>query len=195
MPCLDYDNHVEVRLIKDKPPPPKQNNGFAFFAVAFTLGLTLFKFAPEFNTEFGLPSTIQIPTIESIPSSDIPNIEQLPDIPLPVNIPSNGWTPNQAPLEIEDSSDMNFHRVQIEECNGHFKAANFRSKPSLSPSVIKGAVMQGEWVEVTGRTSVADGITWYEARNLFELARSLDSSAPYQGYRGQWGWIAACFVE
>lgn len=86
--------------------------------------------------------------------------------------------------------------LQIDHCNGYIGMANFRAYPSFAPTVVKGAVMRGEWVNLTGASAWGDGILWYEAVNRSPLMMSEDGFAMYhQPQPNQVGWIAACFVE
>ena len=86
--------------------------------------------------------------------------------------------------------------VQIDHCNGHLEAANFREYPDYEFAAINGSVRRGDWVTVTGETAYADGILWYKAINISPLAMSEDGyEIYYRPQEKQVGWIAACFVE
>ncbi|MEO1147391.1 MAG: hypothetical protein AAFY26_17550 [Cyanobacteria bacterium J06638_22] len=86
--------------------------------------------------------------------------------------------------------------VQIHACYGDPVPAHFRDYPSLDSASIKGAVLQGDWVTLTGRTTPIDGINWYEARNHSPLEPSAGGfPINYQSDANQLGWIADCFVE
>jgi len=205
MPSLDYDNHVEVRLIKDKPPdPPKGDNGVTFLAVALTVTLP-FTFAldlfPGLNAEFNWPQNVQVRWEETPSVSEPP---QAPAPPLPANVPETIPSPIPQPsdppaqrvLMVQERRIVQARRMQVWECNGVYPiAANFRAYPSRSPFVIQGAVLPGDWVTLTGRRSLGDGIVWYEAINESNLTHSVESQAPYQPAARQMGWIASCFVE
>jgi hypothetical protein len=84
----------------------------------------------------------------------------------------------------------------ISQCNGQEGNAMFRSAPSLSPAVVLGVVPKGEFVYLTNKTALGDGVSWYEAIAPHKLRQNNDVSATNQDTRaGQTGWIAACFVS
>jgi len=203
MPCLDYDNHVEVRLLKDKPaPPPKSDNGATFFAVAISLPITFTLFGELIGgiDNFNLFPPEEPPAETYVaPDDDIPRggisgpTPPLPAYPPQQPLPPLSLTPGTYAHYVDSFRNV---QIQIEECNGHYPpGANFRSQPELSPGVILGAVMTGEWVKLTGRRIEGDGIVWYEARNESRLEISLENPGSRRLWADQIGWIAACFVE
>lgn len=86
-------------------------------------------------------------------------------------------------------------RISISQCHKFIvEGANFRSAPSLDSSVIKGIILAGQSVLLTGTTAYGDGLFWYEATNEFVLTPSIELNAQNQIDANQLGWIAACFV-
>ncbi|MGD1930725.1 MAG: hypothetical protein ACFB12_17615 [Leptolyngbyaceae cyanobacterium] len=114
---------------------------------------------------------------------------------------SNQESEPERPLAESDSDERSSensreHWVQIPRyCNGLYAgSANFRASPSLLPSEIKGVVIVGQWVSLTGQTAYGDGILWYESVNQTALNASAEPEARNQLNAGQPGWLAACFV-
>ena len=108
-----------------------------------------------------------------------------------------GRSSEESDLGDRSPEDSNKHWVQIPRyCNGLYAgSANFRASPSLSPSEIKGVVVVGQWVSLTGQTAYGDGILWHESVNQKALSSSIELEAQNQLNAGQLGWIAACFVD
>lgn len=199
---LEYDNHLEVQLVKNKPKEkPPVIDPFLILIILFAASILIPVLGPidVFNNNgTGLPQVP--PTEDSFPPSATPNS-------------SSGDSSSQIPATSPDSlSDITNNRsvevsdpdprvittgsIQINTCNEHPAAANFRAYPNYSPNVIKGVVEWREWVYLTGITAYGDGIRWYQAMNYLPLRRSEDVYEIYdRSQRNQIGWIAACFVE
>jgi hypothetical protein len=84
--------------------------------------------------------------------------------PLPSSQPFSAAVPSAQPLATTQ---------QITTCAGN-RNANFRQYPTLNPSSILGVVAYGESVQLTGRTTQAEGVQWVEAT----LAVSAKQHAP-----------------
>lgn len=187
---LNYDNHLEVYLRKNKEPPKKKPGVHVttVFTLAVTATLTL-----QVNGVLDLGNYKMKGTVaESIPETDQP-------IPEPTEIPQ--FTPPAQPipnpLNNFQTVDTSSVRVQIHPCSHyHSSGANFRELPLLSSKTIKGMVAIGDWVALTGLTVNSDGIIWYEVMNETPLLLSAEghpdafNPAPFQ-----YGWIASCFIE
>ncbi|MBE9101161.1 hypothetical protein [Vacuolonema iberomarrocanum] len=197
---LDYENHLEVQLVKNKPKEkPPSDNGLRFIAttvISVPIALELIGTIDVFPDN--LTITPQIPQPEVVlppPPTPMPAPEivdhPIPDNPVvePLNPPVIGVSNTNPGVLIAGS-------MQIDQCNGHFLAANFRAYPAYTPTAIRGAVLRGEWVYLTGETADSDGILWYEAINYDPLALSEDGyEIYYRSQANQVGWIARCFVE
>ena len=86
-----------------------------------------------------------------------------------------------------------YYSQQIRTCAGNESNANFRAFPSLDPRSILGVVAYGESVQLTGKVTQGDGVTWYEAIAP-ELYPSPDAQVQNKLEAGQVGWIASCFI-
>ena len=178
---LNYDNHLEIHLVKNPPPPPEDKafRTFVTISVSVTITITLELAGVIDIRDFLIldpidPSQIVHPENDS--SSN-------PEIPVVVTVPPN-----------PEGTDSN-HRVQIDQCHGvPSEGAYFRAYPAMAPDAIKGAVRRGEWVVLTGVKEYGDGITWYEVINESPLDHSPAAYA-YEPAPNQYGWIASCFVE
>ncbi|MEO1209205.1 MAG: hypothetical protein AAFX78_06655 [Cyanobacteria bacterium J06638_20] len=179
---LNYDNHLEIALKKEKKPPPPDNTGKIIATITLTLTLT-----------FTLEATGIINLVAPQPKY------AHTDPPTPFHTPYV-LQPGHPPLDSDESrpnvGGPGLGNLQIHSCYGHPSSANFRESPAHDDAAIKGTVPIGEWVYLTGETAVRDGIVWYEAVNYSPLAMSNNGyAASYQPQASQFGWIAACFVE
>lgn len=180
---LNNKNHIEVRLIEDKePPPPKSNGGIVItITVTATLALT---FTLTFKPEIIFPDRRE-------PPPEIP-------WPIPLNVESP-LPPEEHPFIVGEHllAPKPGLAVRINQCNGSdYAGANFRGFLSLTPLSIRGVVPQGDWVVLTGITARTHDIFWYEAINQSALSRSNEPYAKEQKMdSNQKGWIAACFVR
>ena len=185
--------------------------------IPVSITLTLFETLAEFNyTSPGVPT---IPTGILTEPSEAPPSEgpSSPNTPGPTgplanpagpngsgeNPPANSNGPN-GPGENPSGSLQRIYPngrwIRIPAfCNGfHADAANFRVSPSLHVSAIKGIVLVGNRVFLTGerRTDIdGNGIIWYEAFNELPLESSEENVALNILSANQEGWIADCFVE
>ena len=191
--------------------------------LTFTLVDTLLGFDPEINigvqerSAEGVPARPDLSPREElrIIGDSVPNsreesgtsedstrdIDENPESSESSDAGSNQESEPERSLEEPDSDERpsensDEHWVQIPQyCNGfHAGSANFRASPSLLPSEIKGVVIVGQWVSLTGQTAYGDGILWYESVNQKALNASAEPDARNQLNAGQPGWIAACFV-
>ncbi|MDX2211855.1 MAG: hypothetical protein SFY66_01075 [Oculatellaceae cyanobacterium bins.114] len=177
---LDYENHLELRLVKDKKPDPPKGNGATIVTVTVTVAIT-FALSLESSLIFPPPGSSDDPPATSVSfetgsgGGDKPTSVPPEELPFPA-------TPDQ--------------KLQINDCNGvYYAGANFRVEPALTPLVIRGVVPEGEWVTLTGKTDSADGIIWYQATNDSELEFSIEPGAQNRTQANQTGWIAACFLD
>ncbi|MEO1209204.1 MAG: hypothetical protein AAFX78_06650 [Cyanobacteria bacterium J06638_20] len=133
----------------------------------------------------------QPPEQENTPPEDQENSPPASDEQL--SLPGGGGGSN-----IFLSGKGNFLRAdaQISHCGDHFASANFREYAAYAPEAIKGKVIPGEWIELTGSRLYADGILWHQARNHSPLEPSEDGYLTnHQSAKQQFGWIADCFVN
>jgi uncharacterized protein YgiM (DUF1202 family) len=68
--------------------------------------------------------------------------------------------------------------IAIAACNGISASANFRSAPTIDSSVVLQSLPPGSVVALTGNVANNGGLRWYQVQS-----------------GGQFGWIAACFVD
>jgi hypothetical protein len=184
---LNYDNHMEVRLVKDKEPPPPSNDAGKTFititTISITVCLTLKVLLPDININPAIASNTTPPP-EELPTS-------WPDAPPPfdIGVPTD-------PGVFPDSSYRNGGEfVQIVDCNTVYPAAaNFRAYPGLASHGIRGVVPHGEFVLLTGLVSYADGIVWHQVVNQSRLWLSFERGAFNQTDANQLGWVAGCFM-
>ncbi len=163
---LDYSNHLETFLVPNKKPEPPKSNTAATVTLAITATLAL-----------ELTGTINLGLFRE-PGHTFEDPYQL------------GHDNRPDPDVINPNT-----RLQIGDCYGcSVEGANFRADPSMDASVIKGAVLRGEWVVLTGATVYRDGIVWYEVINESPLAHAIEA-VHYMPPAHQYGWIAGCFVE
>ncbi|BAU40686.1 hypothetical protein O77CONTIG1_00490 [Leptolyngbya sp. O-77] len=184
---LNYENHMEVRLVKDKEPPPPSNDAgkavVTITTISIAVSLALKVMLPDINLNPAIASPNTTPPVEDFPT-------EWPNNPPPsVNAPS---TPVPGP-DATDRYGRGF--FQIVECGTIYPAAaNFRAYPGLANHGIRGVVPHGEWVLLTGLVSYADGILWHQVVNQSRLWPSFELGAFNQLDRNQLGWVAGCFV-
>jgi len=175
---LNYDNHLEVHLLPTKKNPPPKNDNPILTVVTISISVTI-TLALELTGVIDLNKDA-----EAFPPIDFIN----PQIPPPNPPDRNAFPPN---CKDADSNK----RVRIDRCHGvRYEGANFRDYPAMTPHAIKGAVLPGEWVVLTGVTDHRDGILWYEVINESPLTHSLEAYT-YVPAPNQYGWIASCFIE
>ena len=182
---LNYDNHLEIYLVKNPPPTSKDNAFMTFVTISIGITITL---ALELSGVINFDENVKACSIsgsidksQTFPCEGDPNGNP--------NIPAES-----AVLPSPEDTDSN-HRVQIDRCYGQLsEGANFRAYPAMTPDAIRGAVLAGEWVVLTGVKEHGDGITWYEVINESPLDHSPAAYA-YEPAPNQYGWIASCFVE
>ena len=186
---LNYDNHLERYLVKN-PPPQQEDKAFGTFvtisiSVTITIALELsgvINIDENFEACSSSGSTDEI-QIDHDKSCFNGQQETNLNLSHRVLVPPNP--------EVADSN----HRVQIDQCYGQpSEGAYFRAYPAMAPDAIKGGVLVGEWVVLTGGKEHGDGITWYEVINESPLVYSPEAYA-YESAPNQYGWIASCFVE
>lgn len=144
--------------------------------IAILLGLGVA--AISGGTVFALSQKSQV-SAQSAPSSPAPAVKSQPT------------AVSRAPVAPAPTSQS----LQISGCNGFPAHANFREYPSFSPRSILGVVEIGESINLTGRTTRANGERWYEAINPASLHPTPDAGAQNRLFANQVGWIAACFVN
>jgi len=191
---LNYDNHLEVHLLPTKKNPPPKNDNPILTVVTISISVTI-TLALELTGVIDLNKDAEAfpprPIIEKIDGSQGSGNEDdfiNPQIPPPNPPDRNAFPPNCK------DADLN-KRVRIDRCHGvRYEGANFRDYPAMTPHAIKGAVLPGEWVVLTGVTNHRDGILWYEVINESPLTHSLEAYT-YVPAPNQYGWIASCFIE
>ena len=220
------DKHLETFLVPNKKEESKPALSpleviqfFIYVPITFTVAITLFESLLAFDPTIEIDSrgVISIPT--SVPNDappeqppeDEPSSQQLPD-DVPSSNPSVSENPtatpggpnNPGPISSDSppGTPISGRWIRIpSSCNGFYaEGANFRVRPSLDVSAIRGAVLAGDSVFLTGETETdidGNGITWYRALNELPLRRSADveNNAQHVLDANQEGWIAACFVD
>jgi hypothetical protein len=107
---------------------------------------------------------------------------------LPTPLPSSQLFSATVPL-----AQPSINTKRITACAGN-RNANFRQSPTLNPSSILGVVAYGESVQLTGRTTQAEGVKWVEAIAP-ALYPSLEAIAQNRLESNQTGWVASCFLK
>ena len=130
------------------------------------------------GTVFALSQKSQV-SAQSVPASPALAVKSQPAATSPVPV-------TQVPTS---------RSLKISSCNGSPAHANFREYSTFSPRSILGVVEIGESINLTGRTTRANGERWYEAINLASLHPTPDAGAQNRLFANQVGWIAACFVN
>ena len=172
----------------------------------------LVEFKPK--VEFDPPEVAANPTgVSNDSSSEEPPPDNFPSDPNVIESPGITSDGSNAPRTIPPDSSQgtpdSSQGVPISgrwiripsSCNGFYaEGANFRVRPSLDVSAIRGAVLAGDSVFLTGETETdidGNGITWYRALNELPLRLSADveNNSQHVLDANQEGWIAACFVE
>ncbi|MFQ3618834.1 MAG: hypothetical protein SNJ57_17100 [Cyanobacteriota bacterium] len=181
-PMLNYENHMEVRLVKDKePPPPSKDAGKAIItitSISIAANLAFKVLLPDVNISPAIAFDYTLPPAEEIP------VERYDNLP-----------PHQAPTFLPESSVVGRSLFQIVECHTVYPAAaNFRAYPGLASHGIRGIVPHGEWVMLTGLRRYADGILWHQVVNQSRLWQSFEPGAFNQLEANQLGWVAGCFI-
>ncbi|GAB4459599.1 MAG: hypothetical protein OHK0037_05310 [Elainellaceae cyanobacterium] len=185
---LNYDNHMEVRLVKDKEPPPPSNDAGQTLITITTVSITV-----------SLALKVLLPDININPAIAFPNTTPPPEefsTGWPDSPPISGGGGQTAPDVLPEYSYRNGGEfVQIVDCNTVYPAAaNFRAYPGLASHGIRGVVPHGELVLLTGLVSYADGIVWHQVVNQSPLWQSFEPGAFNQIDANQLGWVAGCFM-
>jgi len=181
-PMLNYENHMEVRLVKDKAPPPPSNDAgktiVTITSISIAANLALKVLFPDITISPAIALDNTTPPAEAI------SIERHDNPP-----------PHQNPTFPPESSVMGRGLFQIVECHTVYPAAaNFRAYPGLASHGIRGVVPHGEWVMLTGLSHHADGILWHQVVNQSRLWQSFEPGAFNQLDANQLGWVAGCFT-
>ena len=213
------NKHLETFLVpnKEKPEPPSPVVEAIRVAISITIPititLTLFETLAEFDITSpevpAIPNTV--PTERSFEGPSSPNTpDPTGSLVNPDGPNGSGEIPPVNPDGLNDLGEIpsdslrriypNGHWIRIPAfCNGfHADAANFRVSPSLHVSAIKGIVLVGNRVFLTGERRMdidGNGITWYGAFNELPLTASEENIALNLLSSNQEGWIADCFVE
>lgn len=188
-PMLNYDNHMEVRLVKDKASPPPSNDAGTTFVTITTISITV-----------SLALKVLLPDININPAIAFPNTTPSPEelsTDWPGTSPTSGGGGQTAPDVLPEYSSYRYRSefVQIVDCHTVYPAAaNFRAYPGLANHGIQGVVPHGEWVLLTGLVSYADGIVWHQVVNQSRLWQSFEPGAFNQIDANQLGWVAGCFM-
>ena len=188
IPPISERQHLEIYVLPNRYKEEEKNSTGISLVIAIILVFIIVRFPGQFTADVNVETDPQ-PNSISEPQPPIPPVGGgSPSTSNPSSRPSR-----HAP-ELHDSG-LN-RRVRIAECNGmRLEGANFREYPSLDPQSIKGVILAGTWVTLTGFEAYEDGITWYEVINNSDVF----SSAQYRRTRligsDQTGWIAGCFVE
>ncbi|MEO1095858.1 MAG: hypothetical protein AAFX01_13265 [Cyanobacteria bacterium J06638_28] len=212
------DKHLETYLRPNKKPDPSPDPTIIIvrtigITISLSVALTLFDALFDIDTLFNLDlDTDNSPGIRINPDTVVnggqppetnpngagdeevenPPDENIDDDELPPANPNNPIivAPNN-PIVVAPNTRLRIPRY----CNRAYAgSANFRSTPSLRPSAIRGLILVGEWISLTGRTAHGDGILWYEAINESNLLLSKEPNAQNQLNAGQLGWIADYFL-
>lgn len=186
-PMLNYENHMEVRLVKDKEPPPPSNDAgktvVTITTISIAASLALKVMLPDININPPIALADPMPPAEEFPA-DWPN-----------NPPPSVGGPSTSTLAPDPSYGYGRGFFQIVECGIVYPAAaNFRAYPGLANHGIRGVVPHEEWVLLTGLVSYADGILWHQVVNQSRLWPSFQPGAFNQLDRNQLGWVAGCFI-
>ena len=201
------DKHLETYLVPNKKPEPSSPVADVvkvaiYISIPVAISLTLFETLAEFN--FTPPRGVgnTVPNYVPTRSSEEPLSEDSssPDLSVPTGTTPIPDRPNE-PGNISSESistiynDRRWIRIPP-SCNGfHAEGANFRISPSLDASAIKGVVLVGERVFLTGETAYGHGIIWHRALNEALLKPSIEPGALNILVADQEGWIASCFAE
>lgn len=190
MSIFPEDKHLEVYMKSNKEPEKGLSSTTIIFisaSISITFSLALFEELFGIENTFNFhpsppvvpsPSPISPPYVPIVPSNN-PSIETLPSEDIVYGIPFD-------PYRI----------FIVPNCNGvDVIGADFRIQPSTADSVIKGIILPDQWVSLTGRTTYADGLIWYEAINESNLEPSANQNANDQLFELQTGWIQDCFVR
>ncbi|MEO1147390.1 MAG: hypothetical protein AAFY26_17545 [Cyanobacteria bacterium J06638_22] len=203
---LNYINLAGERVPPDNKAAPPDNGSNVVMIVALLITAAVTLAALHFMSTI----TLEIVDIldRALASEPSPFLSpQLPEQENTVPEDQENITPEdseQASPPADDGANVllsgkdNFLRedVQINHCGEHFASANFREYAAYAPEAIKGKVMPGEWIELTGNRLYADGILWHQARNHSPLEQSEDGYLTnHQSAKQQFGWIADCFVN
>ena len=189
---LTYDNHLEVHLLptKKNPPPPPPDNAVVT-VVTISIGITI-TIALELAGVINIGEVaVALPMAEQRSQDQISPFEG-DSIERRITKPN---PPVGGPLLPNPGVTYSNYRVRIDRCHDmRYEGANFRAYPAMTPHAIKGAVLTGEWVVLTGVTAYGDGILWYEVMNESPLTHSLEAYT-YVSAPNQYGWIASCFIK
>lgn len=214
------DKHLETYLVsnqKTTSSPPVANitviQYFGIIAISIPISiavsLTLFETLMDANStfEFNFPRANTIPTDvptrspeEQLPEEQLPEESFPPGLPIPTGptlTPEEPSDPGEISPDSVSTTYIDGYWIHIpSSCNGFLAGgANFRVSPSLDVSAIKGVVLVGDRVFLTGQIADGDGIIWYRAVNEAPLESSIEHGALNILAADQEGWIANCFVE
>lgn len=139
------------------------------------------------------PETALPPSLISPRSRNTNKIDGYENPTRSVSTLENLGSSNNIPPSLVDRTI--YYRTQtITGCNGKRVNANFRKYPTLNPEAILGVVEAGDSVKLTGQTTIAGDITWYEAVSP-QLFPTTEVGAINQLWPNQTGWIASCFIN
>ena len=200
------NKHLETFLVPNKKDPdtPSPVVEAIKVAISITIPITLFRLLLDLSPtiEIDSPGVSAIPTnIPTEPSEEQPSEGPFfPNSSDPTGLPVNPNGPNgtgEIPPDFSQETYLDGYWIRIpSSCNGfHADGANFRARPSLDVSAIKGVVLVGNLVFLTGETTHGDGIIWHRVFNESRLTSSMEHGALDILVAGQEGWIANCFVE
>ncbi|GAB4156049.1 MAG: hypothetical protein Fur0046_35950 [Cyanobacteria bacterium J069] len=182
---LNYENHMEVRLVKDKEPPPPPNDAGKTIVTVTTISISTYLTLKVLLPEITIDPAIAFP--QTIPPTPVETFdpEWSDDLPMP---PVGG----QSSGSVVAAQGW----FQIVECNTIYPAAaNFRAYPGLASHGIRGVVPHNQWVMLTGAVRYADGIVWHQVVNQSRLWRSFKPGSSNQLEANQLGWVAGCFMN
>lgn len=196
------DEHIEIYR-RSNEDEDKGGNIFIFISNVLTISIAavisiplVLKIFEEFNLINEFDSILNIEETISQPDSPSSGGGQ-PRYPRPSDShPTSQESPSIENHVSRRSWNSNHRRVLISECNGvRLEGANLREYPSSDSQSIKGVVLAGTWVTLTGLNAHTDGMTWYEVINEFDVFSSTQPDRTRLIGSDQIGWIAGCFVE
>ncbi|MGB3491524.1 MAG: hypothetical protein WBA57_02265 [Elainellaceae cyanobacterium] len=177
-PPISEKQHVEIYVRPNEEPEEEaKKSTFLVFVIVAILS-------------FFLVQVIQPKVDSALGGDSIPSTPDQPQRPMP---PAGGGSPSREFSSVEKS---NHHRVIISECNGmKLAGAELRKYASRNSNSVKGVILAGTEVTLTGLREQADGTIWHEVSYDSELFSSAQPNASRLVDANPIGWIEGCFVE